>query len=191
MQNLKSNKLKFILLSFILITLGITAVVFLGYRRILSKAAGFVPDLQTKANISIGKVYQTATTNGIKEWSLAAGSARIIHAENQAIFQDLSVTFYLKDNTNAYLTADQGILNTNSNDIEVSGNVVLKKDSYTLKTERLHYKHDRRILFSKVPVKILSTTSTLLGDSISFDLNTNDTVLEGNIKGIFNENILL
>ena len=187
-----SKKLKFILISIILVILGATVFIFISYRRDLNQGeTGIVPAIQSRANIILGKVHQTATRDGIKEWSLDASSARVIHAKKQAVFQDVKVVFFLKDKTKVYLNADQGILNTESNDIEVSGNVVVKKQSYYLKTERLTYQHNRKILRSEVPVKIISTSSTLSGDSMAYDLNTNQTRLEGNIKGIFSDKFIL
>ena len=44
---------------------------------------------------------------------------------------------------------------------------------------------------SKVPVKITGASSHLAADSMSFDLNTNRTLLEGNVEGFFSENIIL
>jgi len=188
-KNLKT--LKFILISAILLISVVIAAVYIGYRRISNKKIDVVSVLQTKANISIGKFHHTATSNGIKEWTIDARTAQVINAKKQAVLQDLSVTFFLKNNAKVYLTANRGILSTDSNDIEVSGNVVVQNENYRLKTETLHYKDKRRVLFSKVPVKITSRTSQLTADSMTYDLNTSKTVLKGNIDGFFSENIAL
>lgn len=185
------KKLKLFLLSVILITLGVILSIFVGQRRAYDKENHIVSDVQSKANISIGKVHQTATRNGITEWNLDAASVEYIDKSNQAIFQDLSVTFYLKDKTKVYLTANQGILETDSNDIEVLGNVVVKNAFYSLKTENLHYKHNSRTIFSKVPVKISGNSLDFAADSMSLNLITNKTLLQGRVKGTLNEKITL
>jgi len=190
-KNNNHKKIKLFLLSVILITLGVILSIFVGHRRAYDKKNYLVSDVQSKANISIGKVHQTATRNGIKEWNLDAASVDYIDKSNQAIFQDLSVTFYLKDKTKVYLTANQGILKTDSNDIEVLGNVVVKNEYYSLKTEKLHYKHNSRIIFSKVPVKISGNSFDFIADSMSLNLITNKTLLEGRVKGTLNEKITL
>ena len=190
-KNNNPKKLKLFLLSVILITLGVILSIFLGHRRSYDKENHIVSDVQSKANISIGKVHQTATRNGITEWNLDAASVEYLDKSNQAIFQDLSVTFYLKDKTKVYLTANQGILETESNDIEVLGNVVVKNEYYSLKTENLHYKHNSRIIFSKVPVKISGNSIDFVADSMSLNLITNKTMLQGRVKGTINEKIAL
>ena len=190
-KNNNPKKLKLFLLSVILITLGVILSIFVGQRRAYDNENHIVSEVQSKANISIGKVHQTATRNGITEWNLDAASVEYINKSNKAIFQDLSVTFYLKDKTKVYLTANQGILETDSNDIEVLGNVVVKNEFYSLKTENLHYKHNSRIIFSKVPVKISGNSLDFAADSMSLNLITNITLLQGRVKGTLNEKITL
>ena len=190
-KNHNHKKLKLILLSIIFVALGVTLTVFVSHRRILEKEENIVSGIQSKANISIGKAHQTAIRNGIKEWSLDATSVNYIVKKNQAIFQDLSVTFYLKNKTEVYLIANKGILKTDSNDMELFGNIVVKNSKYRLKTENLFYRHNKRIIFSKVPVKIAGAAFDLAADSMSLNLNTNKTMFEGNVEGILSENIKL
>ena len=191
LKNQNPGKLKFFLISIIIILLGIIIAVFLTYRNILDETAGLKSAIQSAAKMSLGKLHHTATRDGVIEWSLDASSAKLLDEKKQLILDDLSVVFYMKDGEKAYLTAEKGFLHTESNDIEVAGNVVVKNDNYVLKTEKLNYEHTRRILFSNVSVEISSDSEKLTADSISFDLNTKKTMLEGNVKGIFSENIKL
>jgi LPS export ABC transporter protein LptC len=190
-NNLNHKKLKLILLSVIFVGLGVTLAVFISHRRMLGKEKNMVSDIRNNANISIGKAHQTATRNGIKEWNLDAASVNYMVKKNQAIFQDLSITFYLKNKTEVYLTANKGILKIDSNDMEVLGNVVVKNSTYRLKTENLYYRHNQRIIFSKVPVKVSGAAFNLVADSMSLNLNTNKTMFEGKVQGTLREIIRL
>ncbi|MCK4619211.1 MAG: LPS export ABC transporter periplasmic protein LptC [Desulfobacterales bacterium] len=190
-KNQNPRKLKFFLISIIIISLGIIIAVFSTYRNILDETAGLKSAIQSAAKMSLGKVHHTATRDGVIEWSLDASSAKLLDEKKQLILDDLSVVFYMKDGGKAYITAEKGFLHTDSSDIEVAGNVVVKNDNYVLKTEKLNYEHTRRILFSNVFVEISSDSEKLTADSISFDLNTKKTMLEGNVKGTFSENINL
>lgn len=193
-MNIYTNKLKLkiILLALILIASGIIVAVLVNYRRILDKQDLLLTsDMDTEASLSMERVQQTATRNGIKEWSLDAGSARFVNATNQALFKDLSVTFYLKDGQRINVTANEGILKTDSNDIEATGNVVLENKRYRLITEKIQYKHSRRVIFSKRPVTVTADAFDLLADSMSFDLNSNKTRFKGNVRGTFREHITL
>ena len=190
-KNTYQKKLKFFLISLIFLTFGVVLIVFLQYRHVLENNDSPVSMGQSKANISIGKAHQTATRDGRKEWSLDAASADYMDKNSQAIFKDLSVTFYLKDETKVYITANQGILKTDSNDMEIFGNVVIRNKNYKLRCENLYYKHDKRIIFSKVPVNITGDSFELVADSMSLNLNTNKALFEGKVKGIFSDQFTL
>ena len=190
-KNMYQKKLKVFLISLIFLTFGVILLVFLQYRQVLEKNDSPVSIGKSDANIIIGKAHQTATRNGIKEWSLDAASVDYIDKNSKAVFKDLSVTFYLKDGTMVYITANQGILKTDSNDMEIYGNVVVRNKDYKLKCENLYYKHDKRIIFSKTPVNLTGDSLELVADSMSLDLNTEKASFEGKVKGTFSEQFTL
>ena len=187
-QYLKSKKLKLILLSVILIAAGIVVVVYLAYQRLSSAPELLLSTIQEGADMSIGKIHQTATRDGKREWSLEAASAHYMEDKKQVVLNELSVIFYLEDGSEAYLTADRGVLNTTSNDIEVSGNVVIKKDTYQLSTEKLNYENKIRTIFARVPVLVTGKDARVTADSASFDLNTKKIRLKGNVDSTVSEN---
>ena len=191
LKNHNHKKLKLILLSVIVSALGVILAVFVTHRHFAEKKEDVVSDIRSKANISIGKAHQTAIKNGIKEWNLEASSVNYMVNKNQAIFQELFIIFYLKDKSQVYLTANKGILNIDSNDMEIFGNVVVKSATYRLKTENLFYMHNRRIIFSKVPVTVTGAAFDLAADSMSLNLNTNKTMFEGKVQGTLREVIKL
>jgi LPS export ABC transporter protein LptC len=191
LKNHTHKKLKLILLSVIVSAFVVILAMFVTQRHSIEKKRDVVSDIRSKANISIGKAHQTAIKNGIKEWNLEASSVNYMGDNNQAIFQDLFITFYLKDKSEVYLTANKGILNIDSNDMEIFGNVVVKNATYRLKTENLFYRHNRRIIFSKVPVTVIGDAFELAADSMLLNLNTNKTMFEGKVQGTLREVIKL
>ena len=178
-------KLSYLLISIIFVVFGVILAVFFNYRNGVEINSAVESVDSPKSNISIGKAHQTATRNGIREWNLDAASADYMDDKKQAVFKKLSVTFFLKDKTKVYITGNRGILKTDSNDMEISDNVVVKYTQYKLRCEDLFYKHKKRIIFSNVPVNITGNTFQLVADAMSFDLNTNRTLFEGNVKGTF------
>lgn len=190
-QYRKSKKLKYVLLSIVLIAVGIVVVVYMGYRRLSEAPEILLSTLQDGADMSIGKIHQTATRDGKREWSLEAASAHYIEDQNQVILNELSVTFYLDDGDEVYLTAQQGVLNTGSNDIEVSGNVIIKKDTYQLTTDKLNYENKQRIIFTRGPVLLTGEDARVSANSASLDLNTKTIRLKGNVESTLSENSAL
>jgi len=180
----KPKKIKILLLATILITIGGIIGIYIGFRQDPKIAESVPESSEPDATLSIGKIHQTATRKGKKEWSLEASSAHYIDKTNQMVLKDLSVIFFLKDNSEVTLVADRGILETVSKDIAVSGNVVLNNKDYKLLTEKLNYAHEQRVLYSSAPVRITGASTQLVADSLSFDLNSNKITMEGRVEAI-------
>lgn len=179
---MKTKKLRTVFLIVILLAVGTVVAVFIGYRKVSNAPELLLSSIKDGANLSLGKIRQTSTRDGRKEWSLEAGSAHYMENENKAVLKDLSITYFLEDRREVYLTADQGTLNTDTNDIEFSGNVVIRNEDYRLTTQKLNYEHNRRFIFTRVPVTIFGDASQVLADSATFDLNTNKIVLTGTVR---------
>lgn len=171
----------------ILVVSGILVAIFVDYRNVLDKVDTSLSDLSGDAAVSMKRVQQTATKNGIKEWSLDAASVQLMSEKKQAFFKDLAITFYVQDGQPVYLTADGGVLKTDSNDIEAFGNVVIQKEDYRLNTEKIEYQHQRRLISAVKPVKISAEAFDIEASSMTFDLNTRKTELKGNVRGVFRD----
>lgn len=187
----KPTKLKIFLLATIFVTLGGIIGIYIGFKPETKVAESVPPSVEPDATLSIGKIHQTATRDGKNEWSLEADSAHYIEKNNQMILKDLTVVFFLKDNSEINLKADQGILQIDSNDIEVSGHVVLKNKEYNLVTEKLDYAHDRRVLYSNVRSTISGSSVQLVADSMTFDLDSKKLTLEGSVETTLNRDFAL
>jgi LPS export ABC transporter protein LptC len=187
----KPKKLKIFLLATIFITLGGVIWIYIGFQQGSTVSEPMAESVEPDTTLSIGKIHHTATRKGKKEWSLEAASANYIGETSQMVLKDLMVTFFLDDASEVTLTADKGNLNTDSNDIEVSGNVVVINREYTLRTQGLNYDHDKRVLYSTAPVAISGPEGHVTADKISFDLNTKKVTLEGSVKTTLENNFML
>jgi lipopolysaccharide export system protein LptC len=189
---LKSKK-PFKHLKFLLVGLMVTAAVALAgffalQRYVLSKPEVLVTALDDKAQLALQKIHQTATRGGITEWSLDADSARYLDESKQLLLENLAVEFFMDDGTRMLLTADRGTLQTDTNNIAVRENVHVTKEDMALRTEALDYDHQKRLLTSQTDVRITSSGSEITAETFSYDLNTRQAVLDGNVRGVFLEN---
>jgi LPS export ABC transporter protein LptC len=181
------GRLRWALLLAIVAASGFVFWKFYSSRSILDQAIETGLAVIRKPGLSIGKVQHTATRNGITEWELEAGSAEYINEEKKAVLKDLSITYFLKNDETALLKADRAVLATDSYDIEITGNVVMKNQGYSLKTQALNYKHENRTIFTQTPVTVSGDSFSLTADRLKLDLAKNQTILEGHVKGILNE----
>jgi len=177
----KTKKLSILLLTVILLAVGMIVSVFIGYRQVSNAPELLISSIKEGANLSLGKIRQTATRDGKKEWSLEADSANYMEAENKVDLKNLSVIYFLKDNREVYLEADRGILQTNTNDIEFSGNVVIRNEEYQMKTEHLNYGHGQRMIICDQSIRISGKGAELTAESAKYDLNADKIVLKGNV----------
>jgi LPS export ABC transporter protein LptC len=172
-------------LFFIIASICLSVVaVFVNYRY-LSEKDTLLSVLNTKATLSLDKVDHIQTKAGVKQWRLKAGSVNYFQNTNKAIFTDLNLVVYSKDNTPTTMTAKNGQLNTETNDITATGDVRVVNGDFSFETETLNYNNKERILSANVPVKFLKDKSQITADTVSLDLNTNITTLKGNVKGTF------
>jgi LPS export ABC transporter protein LptC len=176
---INSKTIKIILISVIIVTVSIIIGYYIAHRKPFGDTEELISSLTEDASISIDKVHQETTRDGKKEWVLDASSAQYVIPKKQAIFKDLTAIYFLKGNKKVHLKAEKGILNTESNDIELIGNVVVKNDNYNLKTEKLYFDNKKRIIYSKDPVNIFDGASSLTAKSMSLDLNTNNLSFDG------------
>jgi LPS export ABC transporter protein LptC len=178
-----SRKIKFTLILLIIVSLGAILSIFIHYRLMSSQPGRLLKAIQSDASVAINGARQTAMRDGIKEWTLEAESAFLIQEEGKAVFKQPRLVFFMENNDKVHLSADRGILWTDTNDLDIAGQVVVTRREYLLKTEKLHYKHKNRIIMSDSPVELSGDQFHFTADTLHFSLESNQTRLEGNVKG--------
>jgi LPS export ABC transporter protein LptC len=143
------------------------------------------------ASMALANIRQTAVKNGIKEWHLEAVTATLLEAEHKMILENPRVEFYMQSGDVLTLTAQKGVLDTETKDIQVSGQVVIQDREYTLTGEAFAYTHAEDRLDSQAPVEIHSKRLILTAQHLMVDLNTHQAELAGHVKGILNDAISL
>jgi LPS export ABC transporter protein LptC len=85
----------------------------------------------------------------------------------------IHVDFYDNDgNHNSILTADEGIVYNQTNNLTATGNVYVVSDSgIVLQTKELKWDNKKQKIVSEIPVIFTTDTDTLLGDSFISDPN--------------------
>lgn len=145
-------------------------------------------NIDTKAVLKLNILQQISKKNGIKEWELKADSATLLKDEDKAILIDVSIIFFDKNNKKVFLESEKGFLNTKTHDMIFSNNVVVRYETSTLITDKLHYNKKKHIIYSDTHVKLTKKNSVIEADSMETKLNDNYTILKGHVKGKFSEN---
>jgi len=70
---------------------------------------------------------------------------------------------------------------TDTNDIEFLGNVVIRNETYQMKTEHLNYEHGRRIIICDQSIRIWGQDGVITAASAKYDLAADKITLKGNV----------
>ncbi len=133
--------------------------------------------------MTVQNIRQASTRDGRTEWVLEAVSATYRTGEKKVLLKDMHVTFFRKEGGEIYLTARDGTVMTDSQDMEAHGDVVVWNDQYRMTTEELAYTHATRIITSGTRSRITNAAGEIEGDRLRVDLNTNLAEMDGHVQG--------
>ncbi len=143
--------------------------------------------LPKDGDVSLNRIHHVATRDGTKEWTLDAKSAHYQKADNKTVFKDIAATFYLENGDTISLDCRDGVLMTDTKDVEVWGDVVARSGAYELNTERLRYEHKTQTMITDTPVVIKGNRMEIAGSSMAFNLRTEQVVVRGRVKAVFKD----
>ena len=184
---LTNKSIKRLLIFILILAIGVPIALFLIYRRMADDPEIMINVIKSEADMVFKNVEQTAIRNGINEWRLNANKAYLMETQKKMVLENPKVEFFMESGNNIYLTANKGILKIDSKDIQVSGDVVVTQNSYTLKTKQLLYKHEKRQLSTKNSVRITGSLFDLKAGSMKVDLTRNQGLFDNGVTGAFNE----
>lgn len=183
--------LKIVISLFIAATVAGLVTAFVKYRKIIDNPGELIATVQPGVDVALGDIHQTATRDGKKEWQLDAASANYFDDEKKLRLETLSMIFFLEGREPIRLTADSGVLETDTRNLVISGHVVLKNEGTRLTADSLSYRHEQRHISTRSPVIITGDGFQLSADSMIVDLDKKKAVFKGKVKGIFSEDLPL
>ena len=184
-----SQKINLLIIGFIILLISGILFIFVNHRSIQKKNNPPPPPEKTEASLTIKNFHHIATENGIKRWTLEAASASLYSQENIIKLNDISAVFFINDSQHVTLKANKGVLNSKTNNMDLSGNIVADMPPYTLTTESLSYGHQLRIIHANAPVIITGASMMLKADTMTYGINTDNIKCDGNVEGSFIGNI--
>ncbi|MEI7903802.1 MAG: LPS export ABC transporter periplasmic protein LptC [Candidatus Firestonebacteria bacterium] len=102
---------------------------------------------------------------------IKADEAQIFHRENYTRFYGVKARYFEKEKETSNLTSKEGTINNATNDVVVTGNVVLKtREGAILETEKLIWSNKTNRLSSNMFVKITKGSNTMTGIGLESDM---------------------
>ncbi|MBW1649110.1 MAG: LPS export ABC transporter periplasmic protein LptC [Deltaproteobacteria bacterium] len=184
-KNYKFKKTRYLILSIIIITPLLIFTVFLRSDNIVNNKEKILDNIVKNVDISLNKIDHIATKDGKKEWVFKSDEVTFSTSKKKAEVKNLYVTFFLKNGSEANITADNGVFNYETNNIEAFGNVIITDGNYILKTKHIFYNNKKKIISSENAVKILGKHFDINANSIILNINQGSAELNGDINAVF------
>lgn len=140
-----------------------------------------VPELMQR----IRSFSRVVTRGGKRLLEVSAQEASYFRGDRAVVVVEPRLSFYDQGEPVGSLAGAQGRLYLDGNEVEsveMSGEVRLSLEQFTLETERLTYERAREIIISPGPTTISSDEMTLAGTGMTFDLRAGTLRLDGDVR---------
>jgi LPS export ABC transporter protein LptC len=116
------------------------------------------------------------TEDGRKSWVLEADSAAVFDQRKQILITSPKVNFYDEDGTVfSTMHADRGILDSSTNDMEASGDVLaVSSDGTRLETQSIRWSNEENLILSDDYVEMTKDGDVISGYGLRTDPALND-----------------
>ena len=161
---------------------GAAAVIFLVESSRSSKKQ-LLNILSDKVDLQVKNVlYTDVGVSGVK-WEIKADSAKYVKNDNLILFDRIGVWLVTSDGRTFIMTGDKGKSNTETKDIEISGNVeIISEKGDRLTTDILRYSGAEQRIYTDSAVKLENPRMQVRGVGLSISLADKDVSLLSKVK---------
>lgn len=127
-------------------------------------------------------LYRELGEDGSK-WEIRAEKASYRKMKNLAFFDKMEVKLFLSSGKNLVMTGETGQMNTDTKDMQISGNVGITSSSgERFKTDYMHYSHADKRLNTDATVLMETPRMEIKGVGMSISLKNMDVVLLSKVQ---------
>lgn len=121
---------------------------------------------------------------GDMEWVLEADTASVFREKKSVVAEDVNIDFFSGAKHVSRLTAEQGILNQATDDLEARGNVKVTTDEgAVLTTEVLFWDHQAAKIHTDQYVEIAQDGNTIAGVGLQADPGLDRVEIQREVRG--------
>jgi LPS export ABC transporter protein LptC len=143
--------------------------------------------LSDKINLQIQEINNTDVGDSGLTWEIKAVTGKFMKNENLAIFDKVAVKVITKDGKTFVMTGNTGQINTETKNIEISGDVSVVSDKGDhLTTDILKYSDSEQRVYTDSPVKLENPRMQVQGKGMTLSLKDQNVTLLSKIKARIN-----
>jgi len=157
-----------------LVMAGAVTAIFLGLR--VHSATESLPAVAAQlasedGNLTLNNFEYRDVNKGHARWTVWAAKATYFEDRKESVLVQVRAVFFLKNGGQVELLGDKGVLHTDTNNMEISGNVVVTygKD-YKLTTDRLLYDRDKEIIYTDAQLVLEGQGFTTKGQGMRLEI---------------------
>jgi LPS export ABC transporter protein LptC len=179
---MKFRKSKVVIIILIAVVISAVAVVlFIESRK--SSNNPLLKIMSDKVDLQVKNVHYTDVGDSGLKWEIKADSAKYVKSENLVLFDRIRVKLVMTDGRTLVMTGDKGKSNTETKDMEVSGNVEIISDKGDhLTTDILKYSGSEQRIYTDSAVKLENSRMQVNGVGMSFSLDDKEVALLSKVK---------
>jgi LPS export ABC transporter protein LptC len=139
--------------------------------------------MSDKVDLQVKNVHYTDVGASGMKWEINADNAKYVKNENLVLFDRIRVKLVMSDGRTLVMTGDKGKSNTETKDMEISGNVEITSDKGDrLTTDILRYSGAQQRIYTDSAVKMENSRMQVKGVGMSISLEDKDLALLSKVK---------
>jgi len=139
--------------------------------------------LSDKIDLQIQDINYTDVGDSGLTWEIKAVTGKFMKNENLAIFDKVAVKVITKDGKTFVMTGNTGQINTETKNIEISGDVSVVSDKGDhLTTDILKYLDAEQRVFTDSPVKLENSRMQVQGTGMTLSIKDQNVTLLSKVK---------
>jgi LPS export ABC transporter protein LptC len=122
-------------------------------------------------NLTLKNFEYRDVKQGNSRWSVWADTATYFEERKETELDQVRAVFFLKKGGQVDLAGDKGVLHTDTNNMEIHGNVgVTFGKGYKLTTDRLLYDRDKKLIYTDAQVVLTGPRITTKGRGMRLEI---------------------
>jgi LPS export ABC transporter protein LptC len=141
-----------------------------------------------KADIEIRNFHFTEVGDPELIWEIDARAAQYMRDKNIALFDDITVRLTLADGRTYLMTGEEGTLQTDTKDIDISGDVsIVSDEGDQFGTDHLKFSYLERRIYTEEDITMKNSSMEVRGKGMTLSLKDRTISLLSNVDVIIDD----
>jgi LPS export ABC transporter protein LptC len=148
-------------------------------------SVGSVSVIGTDADLKMDRVHIVQNKQGSKNWEMWADTAEVYRKKNYTKLENIHLRFYPKNGKIMDVTADNGLMENESRNMRLRGNVLIKtQDGVSMRTEALQFRPKEKRIDSDEKIFVSGESFRLTGIGLRGRTDLGQYFLNKNVQAV-------